>query len=107
MPSPGLGHLTLHLQSSDLIFVGVYYQNIVEVIAKSPPKHIDFILIHGCSVAPSSQKGIILHLSFLPLQSFDPPCFKVAREINRVNVAEAAILGMAACNYEKLIAYLC
>jgi len=56
-------------------------------------------------VPPTSQKSIILHFPFLPLQFVDSACFKETREVNREDITQASVFGVASCDNEELVAY--
>lgn len=58
-------------------------------------------------MAPSCQKGVVFHPALPPLQALHCALFDQGSQIDRVYVAEASVLAVAACYYEKLVAYPC
>ena len=104
MSPPCLWNLTLDLSSWNLIFLRIKDQDVVQVIAKTTSENINFVIVNRRSMTPSGQKSIILHFPFFPPQRLNWTSFKERSQVDRVDITETTVFGMASGDYEELIA---
>ena len=105
MSSPGLWDLPLNFDRGDLVLLGIKDQDVVEVITEAASEHVDFILQNCRTVSPSRQESIVLHLPLPPFQLSALSRLQQILKINRIDIAQATVFGMASCDNKELCAY--
>ena len=82
-------------QDLQCLFLGVENQQIIEVSAEPAPKNVDLATIASRGVAPSRQQGCAFRAPLPPPQTLSSPRFHEFGQVNRIDIVEAPILGMA------------
>lgn len=103
MSSSGFGSLPGDFQTGDCISLGVQHEDIAEIIAEPASVDVYFILVYCWGVSPACHKSAVLHASFAPGKSLSASSFEKTSKVYRIDVAEAAVLGVASSNHVELV----
>ena len=91
---------SLNFQCSDILHFRIKNDDIIEIVAESTTKDVDFTIINWWCMSPSQNAWIF---PSFPCMSFNFPPLDEIREINRVDIADTPIFGVTASNNKKLI----